>query len=121
MRRPARKNCECVQARDAPATEIAIGISASKKLHAAISVLYALLRLKNKGGMDVQTGFLTTVPRYAINVFLVSTAVAQRCFGLLKGARAFHALAVVPVCVLFFILFSKVGESLVPWFKSGGD
>lgn len=85
------------------------------------TVLYTLLRLKNKGGMDVQTGFLTTVPRYAINVFLVSTAVAQRCFGLLKGARAFHAVAFVPVCVLFFILFSKVGESLVPWFKSGGD
>ena len=76
------------------------------------TVLYALLRLKCKGGVDNTVSFASTVPRYAINLFLVISAVAQRSFGLGLGKSAFHAVAFMPFAVTFFLIFTKAGEVL---------
>eukprot|EP00320_Phaeocystis_rex_P009533 CAMPEP_0119063120 /NCGR_PEP_ID=MMETSP1178-20130426/6536_1 /TAXON_ID=33656 /ORGANISM="unid sp, Strain CCMP2000" /LENGTH=228 /DNA_ID=CAMNT_0007044455 /DNA_START=31 /DNA_END=717 /DNA_ORIENTATION=+ len=80
--------------------------------------LYTAFRLYLKGGMAPWVALGSTLPRYAINTFLITSAVAQRCFGLTFGTNPLTALAFLPVCVVSFAISGKANKMLTPWFTS---
>ena len=62
--------------------------------------------------------FVSTVPGYVINLYLMTTAVARRCFckvGL--GASKWAPLAFFPVCVSLFLLSGVVNEKIKGQFE----
>ena len=63
--------------------------------------------------MSVNAGLVSTVPGYVINLYLLTTAVARRCFGKANfGASKWAPLAFFPVCVSLFLLSGVVNEKI---------
>ena len=70
------------------------------------------------GGMSVNAGLVSTVPGYVINLYLMTTAVARRCFGKVNfGASKWAPLAFFPVCVSLFLLSGVVNEKIKGQFE----
>ena len=83
-------------------------------------VLYCIQRFHLKGGMSVNAGLVSTVPGYVINLYLMTTAVARRCFGKANfGASKWAPLAFFPVCVSLFLLSGVVNEKIKGQFEDG--
>ncbi len=62
--------------------------------------------------------FVSTVPGYVINLYLMTTAVARRCFGKVGlGASKWAPLAFFPVCVSLFLLSGVVNEKIKGQFE----
>ena len=62
--------------------------------------------------------FVSTVPGYVINLYLMTTAVARRCFGKVNfGASKWAPLAFFPVCVSLFLLSGVVNEKIKGQFE----
>ena len=61
---------------------------------------------------------VSTVPGYVINLYLMTTAVARRCFGKVNfGASKWAPLAFFPVCVSLFLLSGVVNEKIKGQFQ----
>ena len=83
-------------------------------------VLYGIQRFHLKGAMSVNAGLVSTVPGYVINLYLMTTAVARRCFGKVGfGASKWAPLAFFPVCVSLFLLSGVVNEKIKGQFEDG--
>lgn len=75
-------------------------------------VLYGIQRFHLKGGMTPLAGFGSTIPGYVINVYLLGTVVARRCFGKAIGASPWSILGFVPVPIVIFILSGKFNQAV---------
>ena len=77
------------------------------------AILYGVQRYHLKGGMTASAGLVSTVPGYVTNLYLMTTAVARRCFGKVGfGASKWAPLAFFPVCVSLFLLSGVVNEKI---------
>ena len=87
-------------------------------VYIATRVLYGIQRYHLKGGMSASAGLVSTVPGYVINLYLMTTAVARRCFGKVGfGASKWAPLAFFPVCVSLFLLSGVVNEKIKGQFE----
>ena len=87
-------------------------------VYIATRILYGIQRFHLKGGMTANAGLVSTVPGYVINLYLMTTAVARRCFGKVGfGASKWAPLAFFPVCVSLFLLSGVVNEKIKGQFE----